>query len=112
MTTVQLVTLDGAIEALIGHHPEDGDALAQDDWARVADLVHGVVGRILVSAPVSEAEFTMGRMLRVGEATREAVGSCAFKNAPSEEGTVEIGGRHGRSRCLAPRTPRHSGITT
>ena len=87
---VQLVRLERAIEESIGNHPAYMEALAQDDWARVADLVHGLVGRTLVSDPVSVNELRWGGYLVVDEATREVVGSCAFKSAPTEEGTVEI----------------------
>ncbi len=90
MRTVQLVRLERAIEESIGNHPEYMEALAQDNWARVADLVHGLVGRTLVSAPVSVDELQWGGYFVVDEATREVVGSCAFKSAPTEEGTVEI----------------------
>ena len=90
MRMVQLVRLERAIEESIGNHPEYMQALAQDDWARVADLVHGLVGRTLVSAPVSVDELRWGGYFVVDEATREVVGSCAFKSAPTEEGTVEI----------------------
>src|ERR671912_2067454 len=90
MRTVQLVRLEQAIEESIGNHPEYMEALAQENWARVADLVHGLVGRTLVSAPVSVNELRWGGYFVVDEATREVVGSCAFKSAPTEEGTVEI----------------------
>jgi GNAT superfamily N-acetyltransferase len=90
MKTVQLVRLEPAIEESIGNHPEYMKALAQDDWARVADVVHELVGRTLVSAPVSVDELQWGGYFVVDEATREVVGSCAFKGAPTDEGTVEI----------------------
>ena len=90
MRTVQLVRLEPAIEKSIGHDPEYMNALAQENWARAADLVHGVVGRTLVSAPVSVDELRWGGYFAVDEDTREVVGSCAFKSAPTDEGTVEI----------------------
>ena len=90
MSAVQLVRLERAIEESIGNHPEYMEALAQDDWARVADLVHRLVGRTLVSTPISVDELRWGGYFGVDKATREVVGSCAFKSAPTEEGTVEI----------------------
>jgi GNAT superfamily N-acetyltransferase len=90
MRMIQLVRLEPAIEESISNHPEYMKALAQDDWARVVDLVHELVGRTLVSTPVSVDELQWSGYFVVDEATREVVGSCAFKGAPTEEGTVEI----------------------
>jgi GNAT superfamily N-acetyltransferase len=90
MKTIQLVRLERAIEESIGSHPEYREALAQEDWARVADLVHGLIGRTLVSAPVSVDELRWSGYFVVDEVTREVVGSCAFKSAPTDDGTVEI----------------------
>ena len=90
MRSVQLVRLERAIEESVGNHPEYMEALAQDNWARVAELVHGLVGRTLVSTPVCVNELRWGGYFVVDEATREIVGSCAFKSAPTEEGAVEI----------------------
>jgi hypothetical protein len=90
MRTVQLVRLEAAIEESIGNHPEYMEALAHDNWTRVADLVHGLIGRTLVSAPVSVDELRWSGYFVVDESTREVVGSCAFKSAPTDDGTVEI----------------------
>lgn len=90
MSKVLLVRLEPAVEASLGNHPEYMAALVQDDWARVADLVHGVVGRILVAAPVSVDELQWGGYFVVDEGTREVVGSCAFKTPPTDDGSVEI----------------------
>jgi GNAT superfamily N-acetyltransferase len=90
MRTVQLVRLERAIEESIRNHPEYLEALAQANWARVADLVHGLVGRTLICAPVSVDELRWGGYFVLDEFTREVVGSCAFKSAPTDDGTVEI----------------------
>ena len=71
MKNVQLVRLDHAIEEAIAHHPEYMDALVQDNWARVADLVHRLVGRTLVAVPVSVDELQWGGYFVVDEGTRE-----------------------------------------
>jgi hypothetical protein len=42
MRTVQLLRLERAIEESIGNHPDYMEALSQDNWARVADIVHGL----------------------------------------------------------------------
>jgi [ribosomal protein S5]-alanine N-acetyltransferase len=88
--SILLVRLEPAIEESIGSHPDYMAALAQDDWARVATLVHNAVGRTLVPAPVSVDDLQWGGYFVVDEGTREVVGSCAFKAPPSDDGSVEI----------------------
>ena len=90
MRNVQLVRLDSAIEETLANDAKYIEALVQDNWARVADLVHRLVGRTLVAVPVSVDELQWGGYFVVDEGTREVVGSCAFKAPPTEEGTVEI----------------------
>ncbi|HEY7447374.1 MAG TPA: GNAT family N-acetyltransferase [Vicinamibacterales bacterium] len=90
MANIQLVRLDPAIEHTLTDHPEYMKALIQDDWARVADLVHRLIGRTLVAIPVSVDELQWGGYFVVDEHTHEVVGSCAFKSPPTEDGTVEI----------------------
>lgn len=90
MGNIQLVRLDPAIEQAFANDQEFMDALAQDNWARVAELVHKRVGRTLVPVPVSVNELQWGGYFAVDGQTREVVGSCAFKAPPSEDGTVEI----------------------
>ena len=90
MKHVQLVRLDHAIEKAIANHPEYMEALVQDNWARVAELVHRLVGRTLVAVPVSVDELQWGGYFVVDEGTRAVVGSCAFKAPPTDEGAVEI----------------------
>lgn len=90
MSNVQLVRLDPTLEKVLANDAEFKEALVQDNWARVADLVHRLVGRTLVAVPVSVDELQWGGHFVVDEGTREVVGSCAFKAPPTEEGTVEI----------------------
>jgi RimJ/RimL family protein N-acetyltransferase len=90
MRNIQLVRLDPAIEQAFASDEEFMNALAHDDWARVAELVHEKVGRTLIPIPASVNELQWGGYFVVDEHTREVIGSCAFKAPPSEDGTVEI----------------------
>ena len=56
----------------------------------MAKIVHRVVGRTLTVLPVSVDELHWDGYFVVDEDSREVVGSCAFKTAPTDEGTVEI----------------------
>jgi len=87
---VQLVRLDPQIEKAVSDQPGYMDALIHDQWARVAELVHQVVGRVLVAVPVSVDELRWSGYFVVDENTREVVGSCAFKGPPTADGSVEI----------------------
>ena len=53
MKDVQLIRLDPATEASLADDPAYMEAMVEDNWARVADLVHKHVGRTLTSVPVS-----------------------------------------------------------
>ncbi|HSJ65279.1 MAG TPA: GNAT family N-acetyltransferase [Gemmatimonadaceae bacterium] len=90
MRHVHLVRLDAAVEQSLANDVEYRAALIHDDWARVATVVHRVVGRILTAPPVSVDELHWGGYFAVDHETREVVGSCAFKTAPSGDGAVEI----------------------
>jgi len=90
MKCVDLVRIDPAIEASLVNDSSYRDAMAQGDWARVASLVHQWVGRTLPAAPLSVDKLEWGGYFAVDIETREVVGSCAFKGAPTEEGAVEI----------------------
>ena len=87
---IQLVRLDPKIEKAVSDHPEYMDALIHDQWTRVAELVHQVLGRVLVAVPVSIDELRWSGYFVVDENTREVVGSCAFKSPPTADGIVEI----------------------
>lgn len=90
MGNVQLIRLSPALEQALANDAEYMDALAQDDWARVAGCVQRVVGRKLFATPEIVNELHWGGYLAVDEGSREVVGSCAFKAPPGEEGEVEI----------------------
>lgn len=90
MKNVNLVRLDPALEKSIANDVEYHSALVHANWALAADAVHRVVGRILATSPVSVDELHWNGYFAVDQETREVVGSCAFKTAPSAEGTVEI----------------------
>ena len=90
MRSVQLVRLEAAIEQAVAQHPDYMPALGQNNWARVADIVHEVVGRRLVSIPVSVDTLSWDGYFVVDAQSREVVGSCAFKTPPNEDGVVEI----------------------
>ena len=90
MSDVQLVRLDPVIEQALANDGRYMNALVHDDWARAAEVVHQVVGRTLAAAPVSVDELHWDGYFVVDQQTREVVGSCAFKTAPSDEGVVEI----------------------
>ena len=66
------------------------DAMVEDNWGRVAALVHQLVGRTLTATPVSVDTLEWSGYFVVDQDTREVVGSCAFKSEPTEDGTVEI----------------------
>jgi len=90
MANVQLVGLEPALEEAVANHPAYLEALFADDWSRVADVVHEVVGRKLASDPVSVDELKWDGYFVIDAADRDVVGSCAFKGPPAEDGTVEI----------------------
>ena len=90
LVAVQLVRLDAALEKAIASQPGYMDALIHDQWPRVAELVHQVLGRVLVAVPVAVDELRWSGYFVIDEHTREVIGSCAFKSPPTAEGIVEI----------------------
>jgi RimJ/RimL family protein N-acetyltransferase len=90
MPNIQLVRLDPTVEESLVNDTGYLEALIQDDWNRVAQIVHQHVGRTLTIEPISVNELQWGGYFVIDEATRELVGSCAFKAPPTEDGTVEI----------------------
>lgn len=90
VANIQLVRLAPSIEETLAKHPEYLPALMQDNWPRVAQLVHELIGRTLSHVPISVDELQWGGYFVVDQATREVVGSCAYKTPPTEDGTVEI----------------------
>lgn len=90
MKNVQLVRLDPAIEQSLTNDPAYMEAMIEDNWEQVANLVHQLIGRTLTATPVSVDKLEWGGYFVVDTSTREVVGSCAFKNEPTEDGAVEI----------------------
>ncbi len=78
MKDVQLVRLDPAIEESLADDPAYMEAMVEDNWSQVADLVHQLVGRTLTSVPVSVDKLEWDGYFVVDTDTREVVGSCAF----------------------------------
>ena len=81
-------------------------ALVHDNWPRVAELVHQVIGRTLSHAPISVDELQWGGYFVIDEGTREVVGSCAYKE-PAELKTAWSRSRISRFRVSrGAATPR------
>ncbi len=87
---IQLVKLEPAIEEPLVGDPAYLKAMMAENWPGVAAVVHQVVGRTLSVQPVSVDELTWGGYFVVDTATREVVGSCAFKGQPYDDGIVEV----------------------
>ena len=79
------------LEELLADDPEYMEAIVAENWAQVANMVHQLVGRTLTADPVSIDKLEWEGYFVIDADTREVVGSCAFKGAPTEDGTVEIG---------------------
>ena len=103
MSNIQLVKLDPAIEEAFAKDAEFMEALTQDNWARVAELVHKRVGRVLVPIPVSLDELQWGGYFVVDEGTRDVMVRVRSRPRPA---------RTGRSRSPTSRTPALSGAGT
>ena len=90
MRDVLLVRLDPAVEEAFVNDAEYLDALSRDDWERVAACVYRRVGRTLSADVHNVDKLHWGGYFAVDPASREVVGSCAFKGPPTDVGTVEI----------------------
>ena len=90
MANVQLVRLAPWVEETLAKHPDYMPALVHDNWPRVAELVHEVIGRTLTHTPASIDQLQWGGYFVIDEGSREVVGSCAYKTPPTEDGIVEI----------------------
>ena len=90
MAHVLLVRLAPGIEESLAAHPDYMPALVHDNWPRVAELVHQVIGRTLTDAPMRVDELQWGGYFVIDDGTREVVGSCAYKKPPTVDGIVEI----------------------
>ncbi len=90
MKVIQLVRLDPAIEQAIHEDPAYFEAMGEEDWPKMAGVVHRHVGRTLTAEPVSVDELEWGGYFTIDPGTREVVGSCCYKGGPNDEGEVEI----------------------
>lgn len=90
MPRIQLVKLDPKIDETLVGDPAYLDAMMADDWPKVAELVHRLVGRKLTATPVSVDELAWDGYFVIDAQSRDVVGSCAFKGEPTADGTVEI----------------------
>ena len=90
MPNVELVRLDPELEASLVNNPAYFEAMMEENWARVAELVHQLVGRKFTAVPLRVNKLEWGGYFVVDSETRDVVGSCAFKGEPNENGDVEI----------------------
>ena len=90
MKDIQLVRLEPAIEESLTNDPAYINAIVNENWAQVADIVHQLVGRTLTARPECVDKLYWGGYFVADTDTREIVGSCAFKGQPTEGGIVEI----------------------
>ena len=65
------------------------EAMRQEDWPALAKAIVRVVGSSMPVVDWQPTELHWGGYLAVDSETRQIVGSCAFKEAPSD-GVVEI----------------------
>ena len=87
---VQLIRVGPEVEESFVNDADYLDALARDDWDRVAAGVYRRLGRTLSVTPRSVDALEWGGYFAIDPASRRIVGSCAFKGPPTDTGTVEI----------------------
>lgn len=90
MPNVQLVRLEQSVDKAIAADAEYIQAMAQEDWGRLAAAVIRVVGRTIPTAPPVSDQVQWGGYVAVDAATREVIGSCGFKSPPTDAGSIEI----------------------
>ena len=90
MREVELVKLGPDLEDALVNDSEYREALRQGNWARAAERVHEVVGPRVPSAAETIEAPTWDWYFVGDGATRDLVGSCAFKAPPTDQGEVEI----------------------
>jgi RimJ/RimL family protein N-acetyltransferase len=90
MGTIRLVQLDPSLEKAISSDEGYRAAMAAEDWNALADAVLRIVGRTVPELPNDANRLHWGGYIAVDPDTREVIGSCAYKSAPSDEGVVEI----------------------
>ncbi len=90
MQDIQLVTLDSSINENLHNNPNYINAMMEENWTEVADIILQFVGTHLTDTPRSVDELQWGGYLAVDRTTREFAGSCCYKGSPDEDGIVEI----------------------
>jgi ribosomal-protein-alanine N-acetyltransferase len=87
---VLLVPMPAAmVEKLLGDS-EYREAMGAEDWARAAGAAQRVIGPTLPVQPYDGDAIHWGSYFTLNPETRDVLGTCAFKGAPSEAGAVEI----------------------
>ena len=90
MPHLQLIVPPRALDDALSSDPEYNEAMSSEDWPRLAAAIQRVLGQTPLAATPDSPRDPWGGYFAVDEATREVVGSCAFKTPPTAEGTVEI----------------------
>jgi RimJ/RimL family protein N-acetyltransferase len=90
MREVELVRLGPAFEDALTADVEYREALRQGNWGRAAERVHRVVGPTVPKSAETIDRPTWDWYFVGDGATRDLVGSCAFKAPPTDQGEVEI----------------------
>lgn len=91
MPSIQLVTLDPAIDATLHSDPRFFEAMGQEDWPRVAELILSLIGTKLTEQPQTIDTLHWGGYYVVDQQSQEFVGSCCYKGSPSDEGFSDSG---------------------
>jgi RimJ/RimL family protein N-acetyltransferase len=91
MPDIELITTVPSVDHALSEDPEYQAAMSQEDWPRLASVIQRVVGQTIPRTIISATPGEPWRgYFAVDVATRELVGSCAFKSSPTPEGNVEI----------------------
>ena len=90
MLDIQLVTLDPKVDEALHDDSNYINAMMEENWAKVADMVLETVGSHLTQTPQSVDDLQWGGYLAVDGTTRQYVGSCCYKSSPDDDGIVEI----------------------
>lgn len=90
MPEVRFVRIAPAVEAAMQADPAYFQAMADEDWPTLADVILRHVGRTLPERQSDEDRLHWGGYCVVDAGTRDVVGSCAYKGPPSDAGEVEI----------------------
>jgi ribosomal-protein-alanine N-acetyltransferase len=90
MTDVALIPVDRTVAETIAMGHTAFEVHYDAHLGEYLDLVRDIVQQTLTMLAAVPREPPWGGYLAVGEADRQVVGTCAFKTAPREDGSVEI----------------------